>query len=158
MSKSLKRVKADLERLGLPLDVRRMDATTRSAEEAALAVGVEVNQIVKSLVLRAPDSDIAHLFLTAGGNRVDLAKAADCAGSPLEKADAAFIRARTGFAIGGVSPFAHLHPPRVFLDRDLLDYPIVWAAAGTPFDVFPINPRELVQLTDAEISDFVEKA
>lgn len=154
MSKSLKRVQRHLQDLGITPEIRRMAATTRSAEDAANAVGVTVNQIVKSVVLRGGDSDEALLFLTAGGNQVDLARASALLGAPIQKADAAFIRAETGFAIGGVSPFGHLKAIRTFMDPALMGFDKLWAAAGTPFDVFEITPEKLAELTGAQVVDF----
>lgn len=155
MSKSLKRVKADLERLGIPLEIQEMPDTTRSAADAANAAGCGVDQIVKSIVFRGETSDSVYLFLTAGSNQVDPTQSAALAGEPLGKANAAFIRAKTGFAIGGVSPFGHLTPPRIFLDRSLLTHDHVWAAAGTPRHVFEIAPERLAAASGAEVADFI---
>ena len=94
------------------------------------------------------------LFLTAGGNRVDAAKAAQVAGEPLGKADAALVRAQTGFAIGGVSPVGHLSPIRAWLDPRLAEFELIWAAAGTPHHVFPISPADLERITGAQPADF----
>jgi prolyl-tRNA editing enzyme YbaK/EbsC (Cys-tRNA(Pro) deacylase) len=153
MSKSLARVRAALEAANLPVDIRDV-GQARTAEEAAASVGCHLDQITKSIIFRAEASGDAVLFLTAGGNRVDAAKASVCAGDALGKADAALIRAQTGFAIGGVAPVGHLSPIRAWLDPRLLEFDVVWAAAGTPRHVFPINPAELPKLTDAQISDF----
>ncbi|RAP43200.1 aminoacyl-tRNA deacylase [Rhodovulum viride] len=153
MSKSLNRVRAALEAAGLPADIREL-GQTRTAEEAAAAVGCALDQIAKSIIFRGEDSGTAILFLTAGGNRVSEAKASALAGEPLGKADAALIRAQTGFAIGGVAPVGHLGPIRAFLDPRLLDFETVWAAAGTPRHVFPLDPHVLPGLTGAEAADF----
>ncbi|MFO1144348.1 MAG: YbaK/EbsC family protein [Amaricoccus sp.] len=151
---SVARVRAEAARLGLPIEPLRLDEGTRTAHEAARAVGCELDQIVKSLVFRARGGDRYLLFLTAGGNRVDLAKAAALAGSELEKADAAGVRARTGFAIGGVAPLGHLEPIETWLDPRLLDFDEVWAAAGTPHHVFRIASALLVEATGATAADF----
>ena len=153
MSKSLKRVRAALETAGVPVDIRET-ALARTAQDAANAVDCTVDQIAKSIIFRGEESGEAILFLTAGGNRVDPDKAAALAGEPLGKADAALVRAQTGFAIGGVSPVGHLNPIRAFLDPRLLEFDIVWAAAGTPHHVFAINPTLLEQMTSAQTSDF----
>ncbi len=154
MSKSLRRVRAALEAAGVAADIREMPDSTRTAQSAADAVGCELDQIAKSIIFRGEQSAAAILFLTAGGNRVDAARASAVAGEPLGKADAALIRAQTGFAIGGVAPVGHLNPIRAFLDVRLMAFDQVWAAAGTPRHVFALDPRILPQLTGAEIADF----
>lgn len=153
MSKSLKRVCAALEAAGLPADIRDV-GQARTAQEAADSVGCHIDQIVKSIIFRAERNGDAVLFLTAGGNRVDGDKASACAGEPLGKADAGLIRTQTGFAIGGVAPVGHLSPIRAWLDPRLLDFETVWAAAGTPRHVFPLNPALLPEILSAQISDF----
>jgi prolyl-tRNA editing enzyme YbaK/EbsC (Cys-tRNA(Pro) deacylase) len=153
MSKSLKRVRAALEAAGLEADIREL-GETRTAEQAAAAVGCALDQIVKSIIFRGETTGEAVLFLTAGGNLVDAGKAAQAAGEPLGKADADLIRAQTGFAIGGVSPVGHLSPIRAWADPRLLDFDEVWAAAGTPRHVFGLDPRDLPRLTGAQFIDF----
>ena len=143
MSKSLKRVLAEAEALNLDIEVRHLDSGTTTAQMAADAVGCDVAQIIKSILFRVANSEEHVLFLTSGSNRVDPSKASKVLGSPLEKADAASIRKFTGFAIGGVSPLGHLNPIRTFLDPDILTFPEIWAAAGTPHHVFRINPEKL---------------
>lgn len=155
MSKSLKRVRAALHAAGLDPLIRET-ALARTAADAAAAVGCEIDQIAKSIVFRGLNSDRAILFLTAGGNRVDDAKAAALSGEPLGKADAALIRAQTGFAIGGVAPVGHLNPIRAFMDPRLLEFGEIWAAAGTPHHVFSIPPRDLHKISGAQTSDFTE--
>lgn len=153
MSKSLARVRTALETLGLPADIRDV-GQARTAQEAADNVGCHIDQIAKSIIFRAETSGDAVLFLTAGGNRVDSTKASVCAGEPLGKADANLIRAQTGFAIGGVSPIGHLNPIRAWLDPRLLEFDVVWAAAGTPRHVFLLDPAVLPIISSAQISDF----
>lgn len=154
MSKSLKRVMAALEAAGVAHDLREMPDSTRTAQEAADAAGCDLDQIVKSIIFRGESSGHVKLFLTAGGNRVDDAKASAVAGELLGKADAGLIRSETGFAIGGVSPVGHLSPVVAFLDPRLLDFDIVWAAAGTPRHIFSIDPKVLPELTGATVADF----
>lgn len=154
MSKSLKRVERALVEAGLDVDILEMPGGTRTAQEAADAAGCEVDQIVKSVIFRGEDDGKAVLFLTAGGNRVNDAKATALAGEPLGKADAALIRAQTGFAIGGVSPIGLLNPIRAFMDPRLFDFGKIWAAAGTPRHVFAVDPKDIERLTGAEVSDF----
>ena len=153
MSKSTARVRAALQAAGLDPQIRET-ALARTAADAAAAVGCTVDQIAKSIVFRGQTSGAALLFLTAGGNRVAEAKASALAGEPLGKADAALVRAQTGFAIGGVAPVGHLSPIRAFLDPRLLDFDLVWAAAGTPHHVFPIAPTDLLRISGAQAADF----
>jgi prolyl-tRNA editing enzyme YbaK/EbsC (Cys-tRNA(Pro) deacylase) len=154
MSKSVKRVARALSEAGIDTDIVEMPDSTRTAEEAAAAVGCALDQIAKSIVFRAEDHGTAVLFITAGGNRVDPAKASALAGEPLGKADAALIRAQTGFVIGGVAPVGHLSPIRAWFDPRLMEFATVWAAAGTPRHVFKIAPGDLLRLSGAESADF----
>lgn len=149
MSKSLARVRAALEAAGEAGDIVEMPSSTRTAAEAAAAAGCALDQIAKSIIFRGEQSGHVMLFLTAGGNRVDPAKAAAVACEPLGPADAALVRAETGFAIGGVAPLGHLNPLRAFWDPRLSDFDVIWAAAGTPRHVFPISPQRLLQITGA---------
>ena len=128
---------------------------TRTAEDAACAVGCGVDQIAKSIIFRAETSKRVVLFITAGGNQVDAGKASVAAGEPLAKADAGLIRVQTGFAIGGVAPIGHLSPVRAFFDARLLDFAQIWAAAGTPRHIFPIAPQQLLQISGAQVADFI---
>lgn len=148
MSKSLKRVRRALVEAGLETEpVETGNATT--AQMAADLVGCGIDQIAKSIIFRGQTSGAALLFVTAGGNQVDSARASTLAGEPLGKADAALIRAQTGFAIGGVSPVGHLTPPRAFFDPRLLTFETVWAAAGTPRHLFAIAPDVLLRISGA---------
>lgn len=155
MSKSLKRVARALSDAGLP-DTIIEAGETRTAEQAAAACGCEIDQIVKSILFCGLSSGAVRLFLTAGGNRVCAAKASALAGEELGRADVALVRSSTGFAIGGVAPIGHLTPQPVWIDPRLLDFKIVWAAAGTPRHVFSIEPRVLMSLSNATDADFVE--
>lgn len=154
MSKSLARVRAALEAAGEPVEILEMGESTRTALEAANAAGCEVDQIAKSIIFRGEDSGHVVLFLTAGGNKVDPAKAAEIAGQPLGKADAGLIRAETGFAIGGVAPVGHLNAVTAYFDPRLSAFERVWAAAGTPRHIFAIAPDRLLQITGATPADF----
>ncbi|MEM7470160.1 MAG: YbaK/EbsC family protein [Pseudomonadota bacterium] len=156
MSKSLKRVKAALEAAGLDVEILETGSDTRTAAQAAEVAGCHLDQIAKSIIFRGENTGTAILFLTAGGNRVDSAKASAVAGEPLGKADAALIRAQTGFAIGGVSPVGHLNPIQAFVDPRLLEFEVIWAAAGTPHHIFPISPQALLPLTGARAAIFTE--
>jgi prolyl-tRNA editing enzyme YbaK/EbsC (Cys-tRNA(Pro) deacylase) len=125
---------------------------TRTAADAAAAIGCDVGQIVKSLVFRRA-SGAALLVVASGSNRVDEGKLAALTGEPVGKADAAFVRAATGFAIGGVPPAGHPSPVDTIVDEDLLAFDEVWAAAGTPRTVFPLTPAELVEMTGGRVAD-----
>ncbi len=155
-SASVDRVVDEAERLGLDVSVLRLDEGTRTAEDAARACGCGVDQIVKSIVFRVGGGNRHVPFLTAGGARVDAARAAEVAGAALEKADAAGVRAHTGFAIGGVSTLGHLTPIESWIDPSLLAYPVVWAAAGTPNHVFSVEPGRLQAAIEATAADFTE--
>jgi prolyl-tRNA editing enzyme YbaK/EbsC (Cys-tRNA(Pro) deacylase) len=131
------------------VDARELPASTRTAPEAAAAVGCEVGAIVKSLVFRIGDE--AVLALVSGGNRADEALLEAGFGAAVERADAAFVRAATGYSIGGVPPIGHPRPLRTLVDEDLLRFPVVWGAAGTPRSVFPIAPDELARLAGGAV-------
>jgi prolyl-tRNA editing enzyme YbaK/EbsC (Cys-tRNA(Pro) deacylase) len=154
MSKSLKRVRAALDAAGITAEVLEMAEGTRTAAEAASAAGCSIDQIVKSIIFCGEASGHVVLFLTAGGNRVDAAKASAVAGQPLGRADAEFVRAETGFAIGGVAPVGHLRQPAAYFDPRLLDFDLVWAAAGTPRHIFAADPSDLLRASGAQEADF----
>lgn len=153
MSRSLARVQAALAAAGLPARIVQA-GDCRTAADAAAAVGCAVDQIAKSIVFRGEATGHVVLFLTAGGNRVDAARASAVAGQPLGKADAGLIRAETGFAIGGVAPLGHLLPVTAFWDARLSDFDTVWAAAGTPRHVFAAPPEALRLAAGATVADF----
>lgn len=133
-------------------------ALARTALDAALALDCEVDQIAKSIVLRGETTGEAVLFITAGGQQVDLERASALAGEPLGKADAALIRAQTGFAIGGVSPVAHLNPCRKWFDTTLLGFDKIWAAAGTPHHVFCMTPQQMIEISGAQPTEFIQNS
>lgn len=138
---------------GLTLDLVEYPDGTRTADDAAAAVGCDVGAIVKSMIFDA-DGEIV-LALTSGANQVDGKKLAVLAGvDRCGRADVDKVRAATGFAIGGVAPFGHVTPLRTWIDPSLLDYDQVWAAAGTPRHVFPIEPQQLTTITGAAVADF----
>lgn len=153
MSKSLKRVTRALADGGLNITPVEMADGTRTAADAAAAIGCDIDQIAKSIILAAGADEVV-LFITAGGNKVDPAKASALAGTELTRADAAQIRAQTGFAIGGVSPIGLTRPVRSWFDPRLAEFAEIWPAAGTPRHVFPVSPSKLLQVTGAQISDF----
>lgn len=131
--------------------MRRFPDGTRTAQDAASAVGCEVGQIVKSLVFVAAGRPV--VALVSGANRLDERRLGEAAGEPVTKADAATARAATGYAIGGVPPFGHATEVPVYMDRDLLGYDVVWAAAGRPDSVFEIQPERLRELSKATVVD-----
>lgn len=153
MSKSLNRVTEALRAAGLDATPVETPGEARTAEAAAAEAGVELDQIVKSILFQGQSGQL-YLFLTAGGNRVDPALAEGLAGEPLLRADGARVREVTGFAIGGVAPVGHLTPLPTFLDPRLFDFPTVWAAAGTPRHIFATDPASLHRVTDARIAPF----
>ncbi len=150
LSATATRVAEELRQRGISTTVLEMPDSTRSAAEAAAAIGCDISQIVKSLVFRSIERDAPVLVLASGVDRVDEDRLAALVG-PVEQAPAKFVRARTGFAIGGVPPVGHVEPIETFLDEHLLDHEVVWAAAGTPRAVFSIEPRELVAVTSAKV-------
>ena len=153
MSKSLARVAAALQAAGVTTPPVEAKGEIRTAEAAAAEAGVLVDQIVKSILFQGTSGRL-YLFLTAGGNRVDLGKAAALAGEPLARAGVDVVRAVTGFAIGGVAPLGHLTPSPTYFDPRLLDFVEVWAAAGTPRHMFRIAPQELLRVTQATPASF----
>jgi prolyl-tRNA editing enzyme YbaK/EbsC (Cys-tRNA(Pro) deacylase) len=152
LSTSAQKVQAALAEQGFAFQVVELPASTRTAQEAAAAVGCSVEQIVKSLVFRAKNSGGPVLVETSGGNRVDERRVAALLGEPVEKADADFVRQQTGFAIGGIPPVGHTHSITTLIDEDLLNYEQIWAAAGTPNAVFPLSPNALVKMTGGQIA------
>ncbi|HSQ26346.1 MAG TPA: YbaK/EbsC family protein [Anaerolineales bacterium] len=153
LSSSAQKVQQALEALGLALQVIEMPDSTRTAQEAAQAVGCQVGQIVKSLVFKIKRSRRPILVVASGQNRVNEKKLEALLEEPLGKADADFVRQHTGFAIGGVPPIGHEEPIETFVDEDLLQYETVWAAAGTPKAVFRLTPTELVKITGGKVVD-----
>ena len=137
---------------GLELDVREFPEGTRTAADAARAVGCQVDQIVKSLVFVADTDPV--LVLTSGGHRVDVVKVGKArSAATVRKADAGEVRAATGYAIGGTPPFGHARDLAVLIDRHLTAFGEVWAAAGTPRHVFPITPADLLRGTGGQVAD-----
>jgi prolyl-tRNA editing enzyme YbaK/EbsC (Cys-tRNA(Pro) deacylase) len=151
LSNSASKVQDALAQLGLPCKVVEMPASTRTAVEAAQAIGCTVGQIVKSLIFKSVKSQQAVLILASGTNRVDIKRIEEYIGEAIEKADPEFVREQTGFAIGGVPPLGFSKPLRTLIDRDLLTYPEIWAAAGTPHAVFQILPADLVTATNGQV-------
>lgn len=156
LHRNAERVVAAARGLGLEIAPREFPAGTRTADDAARAIGVSVGQIVKSLVF-VVDGD-AVLALVSGSNLLDEAKLASAAGGDtVERADAETVRAVTGYPVGGVPPIGHATPLRVFVDEDLLGYDEVWAAAGTPHCNFSASPGDLVRATGGVVADLARR-
>ncbi len=146
---SAQRVQDELERLGVSANVLHLERPTRTAAEAAEAVGCTLGQIAKSLVFRAGRSGRAVLVITSGSNRVSEALVAEKLGEPIERAEPEFVRQATGFAIGGVPPVGLVAEVAAFFDQDLLQHTTIWAAAGTPHALFEIDPADLLRISSA---------
>ena len=151
LSTSAQRVQTELKSRGMDCQVMEMSQTTRSAADAAKAVGCTVGQIAKSLVFKRMESERAVLVVTSGANRVDEKRLSEIASESIGMADPDFVRDQTGFAIGGVPPLGHTRPLEVFIDEDLMQFSEIWAAAGTPRAVFKLTPDQLLQITDGKV-------
>ena len=148
------RVSRALQTLGHPHAPVMLSDAARTAQEAADGLGVQLGQIAKSVIFRRKQDDVAVLVVTSGDRRVDEKKVSALVGK-VGRADADFVKARTGFTIGGVSPVAHLHPSVTLLDQDLWRFEDIWAAAGHPHGVFQLRPDDLRHLTGAPQADVV---
>lgn len=133
--------------------VVEFEQPTRTSAEAAAAIGCSVAEIAKSVVFKGKATAQAVVIIASGDNRVSEKKVAELVGEKMSRADADFVRESTGFAIGGVSPLGHAGPVRLLLDQDLQRFDTVWAAAGTPFSVFPVTPGQLAALVQVPWSD-----
>ena len=153
LSESAQKVKKAIAEFGIEAKVVELPDSTRTAVEAAQAIGCSVAQIVKSLVFRGVNSNYAILIEASGVNRVNEKNVAELVGEPITKADADFVREKTGFAIGGIPPVGHSSEMgAVLIDEDLLQYSELWAAAGTPHAVFPLTPDELIKISGGKIA------
>lgn len=151
ISASVLKVQDVLKSLGFSGEVVVFPDSTRTANEAAQAVGCHLGQIVKSLVFRGKESRKAVLVEASGVNRVNEQRLSELAGEQIEKADADFVRQVTGFAVGGVPPVGHVEEIETFIDEDLLRYDEIWAAAGSPYAVFRLTPAQLQSMTGGEV-------
>ncbi len=156
LPRSARRVQAALIERGLPADIHRLADSTRTAPEAAAAVGCELGAIVKSLVMRGVRSGEPVLALVSGANRADVTVIETALGEPVERPDADYVREITGYSIGGIPPVGHPRALPTLLDEDLLRFETVWAAAGHPHAVFPIAPATLAQTTHATVLKLAE--
>ena len=152
LPESVQRVAAHLHAAGHPHAPVMLNDAARTAQQAADALGISVGQIAKSIIFRRKADDVAVLVITSGDRRVDENKVAALVGR-IGRADADFVRVKTGFAIGGVSPVGHATPPVTLIDRELFRFGEIWAAAGHPHGVFKLCPHDLVVLTGAPVAD-----
>ncbi len=151
LSASAQKVQDMLNALGFEHEVVELPDSTRTAKEAAQAIGCRVEQIVKSLIFKGQDSRTPILVVASGTNRVNEQRIGELVREPIEKADADFVRQRTGFGVGGVPPVGHSERLKTFIDEDLLQYEVIWAAAGTPHAVFRLTPADLQAMTGGEV-------
>lgn len=150
-NRSLDRVRGALKQLNLDVEIRELPDSTRTAQQAAEAVGCEVGQIAKSLVFQGQHSGKAYLVITSGANRVNTDHLGQLVSEPVGMADPDFVREVTGFSIGGVAPIGLLGPVETLIDSDLMAHEQIWAAAGTPHAVFRLTPDELQQIAGSNI-------
>lgn len=159
LSKNAEIVQKALCEKGLKFEVVELNASTRTANDAAMTIGCQVEQIIKSLLFRTKETQKPVLVLASGKNRVSEKIIQKYIGEKIEKADADFTREITGFAIGGIPPLGHKNLiPFVYIDEDLLQYEILWAAAGTPYAVFSLPAKELQKATGGKIISIKESS
>ncbi len=156
LPEGVRRVVAALQAAGHPHMPVMLDGAARTAQQAADALGIAVGQIAKSIIFRRKSDDAAVLVIASGDRRVD-EKKVDVLVGKTGRADAEFVKARTGFSIGGVSPVAHATAPVTLIDRELLRFDVIWAAAGHPHGVFQLRPQDLEALTGAPVADVVQE-
>lgn len=151
LSPSAKRVQETLRELGFHNEILEFQIPTRTSADAAHAVGCEVGQIAKSVVFRTVKTNRPVLVIASGPNRINEKRIEEKISEPVGKADADFVRQKTGFVIGGVPPVGHSEKMEIFIDEDLLKYEEIWAAAGTPNAVFKLTPSELIKMTEGQV-------
>ena len=151
LSSSAHKVQEALNAIGIQLEVIELPDSTRTSQEAAQALGCQVGQIAKSVIFRTLISQNPILVIASGSNRVNEKIMESLIGEEIGKADADFVRLHTGFVIGGVPPLGHAEQLKTFIDQDLLQYPEIWAAAGTPHAVFRLAPSDLLRMTGAKV-------
>jgi prolyl-tRNA editing enzyme YbaK/EbsC (Cys-tRNA(Pro) deacylase) len=155
LPEGVQRVSQVLQAAGHPHLPVMLDGAARTAQEAADGLGVQLGQIAKSVIFKRKEDDMAVLVVTSGDRRVDEKKVSALVGK-IGRADADFVKAHTGFSIGGVSPVGHLNPPVTLLDQDLWRFEDIWAAAGHPHGVFRLHPEDLKRLTAAPVAEVVQ--
>jgi len=151
VSSSVQRVHRALLDHGLETEILELPQSTRSAKEAAQAVGCEVAQIAKSIVFKARETEKPVLVIASGPNRINEDRISSLVSEPVKMANPDFVKSKTGFSIGGVAPVGHLEKPEIFIDEDLFKYKEIWAAAGTPHAVFKLTPHELEKITGGRV-------
>lgn len=151
MSSGAQRVQKALQECGLEAEVMELPQSTRSAKEAAEAVGCSVSQIAKSIVFRTTQSQRPILVIASGPNTINEDRISSLVSEPVKMANPDFVKSKTGFSIGGVAPVGHLEKPEIFIDEDLFKYKEIWAAAGTPHAVFRLTPQELEKITGGRV-------
>ena len=151
LNASVRKVEKALKAHGLECQVLNMKETTRSAQDAANSLGCRVEQIVKSLVFMTKKTKKPILVIASGANRVNTKKIRNLLSEPIKMADPDFVRAKTGFAVGGVPPLGHSNPLATFIDEDILKYPEIWAAAGTSNTMFKLSPDDLQKITEGQV-------
>jgi prolyl-tRNA editing enzyme YbaK/EbsC (Cys-tRNA(Pro) deacylase) len=151
LSSSAQKIQDQLKSLGYDYTVVEHAESTRTAQEAADRAGCALGQIVKSLIFKGKESGKPILVLTSGANRVDEKRISEYAGEAIGRADADFVRTVTGFAIGGVPPMGHIQNMETYIDEDFLQYPTIWAAAGTPNAIFELSTADLKTMTDGRV-------
>jgi prolyl-tRNA editing enzyme YbaK/EbsC (Cys-tRNA(Pro) deacylase) len=151
LSSSAQKVQQALNAIGMQLDVVELPDSTRTSVEAAQAIGCQVGQIAKSIIFQALASQRPIMVIASGPNRVNEKVIETLIGEAIGKADADFVRQRTGFVIGGVPPVGHIEQIETFIDTDLIQYPEIWAAAGTPHAVFRLTPADLLRMTSGRL-------
>lgn len=156
MHPNVQRVQAALAQWGLPVKVKELADSTRTAAEAAAAIGTTLGQIAKSLIFTTEEGEPV-LVIASGSNRVCEKKLSGLVGRPVAPATAKMVRQATGFPVGGVPPVGHQREMPTFVDEDLLQYEEIWAAGGTPRAIFPITPSRLVQITQGQVVDVREE-
>ncbi len=153
LSSSAQRVQSALNEHNLELRVVELPGSTRTSQEAADTIGCEVSQIAKSIIFRGKESETPILVIASGENRVSERKLKSVVGEKVEKPDAEFVLEETGYVIGGIPPVGHKNDIATYIDEDLMDHKVIWAAAGTPNAVFSLTPQELLEITNGEIID-----
>lgn len=151
ISPSAQKVQDTLNALGYEYTVIEHEGSTRTAQEAADRAGCEIGQIVKSLIFKGKESGKPILILTSGANRVDEKRISEYTGEAVVRPDADFVRAVTGFVIGGVPPIGHVAPMETYVDEDFLKYQTIWAAAGTPNAIFELRTEDLQKMTNGKV-------
>ena len=151
LSSSAQKIQDQLKSLGYDYTVIEHSESTRTAQEAADRAGCALGQIVKSLIFKGKESGKPILVLTSGANRVDEKRISEYAGEPIRRAEADFVRSVTGFAIGGVPPVGHIQKMETYIDEDFLQYPTIWAAAGTPNAIFELRTDDLQKMTNGNV-------